>query len=359
EAVRQLAATLNRGLVRPLVAWNFGPNEPLPRFVFDVEPPEDEKVREDTREVRGRVFKQAKELGVPVSVEQVQAELGIRPPRAGETLLVAMADRPVLVATNVAPVRTHALSDAPDLDQLEEVIRRFEESGKGVWADFIADVQTRLGQAKTLEEVDALLLRAVRELEPGLLQQVLLEATLTGELMGRLHAGNNDLPVADLPKVPPAEAIDWWAKKEVVSPSEYAAMEEDHRGRAFTIAQFTSASALLEAKGHLDRVIAEGGTLSDFEDGLEEIYKRTGMEPLDPWRLYTVFHTNTASAYNAGRWTQQQRPETLARRPFLQLLTMEDSHVRVSHSAMHGFVAAADSPIWDVWYPPNGFGCRC
>lgn len=38
---------------------------------------------------------------------------------------------------------------------------------------------------------------------------------------------------------------------------------------------------------------------------------------------------------------------------------MEDKHTRPSHLAMDGKVFPADSPIWDTWYPPNGFKCRC
>ena len=26
---------------------------------------------------------------------------------------------------------------------------------------------------------------------------------------------------------------------------------------------------------------------------------------------------------------------------------------------MNGKVFSADHPIWDTWYPPNGFRCRC
>lgn len=36
-----------------------------------------------------------------------------------------------------------------------------------------------------------------------------------------------------------------------------------------------------------------------------------------------------------------------------------DGHVRESHAVMEGRVYRADDPIWDVWYPPNGFRCRC
>lgn len=46
-------------------------------------------------------------------------------------------------------------------------------------------------------------------------------------------------------------------------------------------------------------------------------------------------------------------------RPYWQYDAVNDSHTRPSHLAMDGKVFPADSPIWDTWYPPNGFRCRC
>ena len=33
--------------------------------------------------------------------------------------------------------------------------------------------------------------------------------------------------------------------------------------------------------------------------------------------------------------------------------------MRETHAAMQDKVYAADDPIWNVWYPPNGYRCRC
>ena len=52
-------------------------------------------------------------------------------------------------------------------------------------------------------------------------------------------------------------------------------------------------------------------------------------------------------------------PDVLERRKYWQYQTAGDSHVRETHMAMDGRVFPADSKVWDTWYPPNGFGCRC
>lgn len=43
----------------------------------------------------------------------------------------------------------------------------------------------------------------------------------------------------------------------------------------------------------------------------------------------------------------------------LRYATERDERVRPQHRAMEGFVAAGTDPIWEVWEPLNGWGCRC
>ena len=33
--------------------------------------------------------------------------------------------------------------------------------------------------------------------------------------------------------------------------------------------------------------------------------------------------------------------------------------MRPEHEMMNGKVFRADDPVWDEWFPPNGYGCRC
>ena len=52
-------------------------------------------------------------------------------------------------------------------------------------------------------------------------------------------------------------------------------------------------------------------------------------------------------------------PEVMKLRPYWQYDAVNDSRTRPSHLAMDGRVFPADSPVWDTWFPPNGFKCRC
>lgn len=59
----------------------------------------------------------------------------------------------------------------------------------------------------------------------------------------------------------------------------------------------------------------------------------------------------------AGEYAQLK--ETAEYFPYWQYWSMEDRRVRESHAAMHGKVFMHNDPIWDIWFPPNGFNCRC
>lgn len=52
-------------------------------------------------------------------------------------------------------------------------------------------------------------------------------------------------------------------------------------------------------------------------------------------------------------------PTTMKLRPYWKYTTAGDGQVRETHAMMEGRIYRADDPIWDIWYPPNGFRCRC
>lgn len=75
--------------------------------------------------------------------------------------------------------------------------------------------------------------------------------------------------------------------------------------------------------------------------------------------IIVIFRTNLQTAYNAGHYKAMTDDTVKKLRPYWQYKTAADGHVRESHAVMEGRVYRAEDPIWDVWYPPNGFRCRC
>ncbi|MDO5631126.1 MAG: DUF935 domain-containing protein [Paracoccus sp. (in: a-proteobacteria)] len=96
---KQLGTTVNRDLIAPFIAFNFGPDVAAPVVSWPVEDPED--VKEFTEAV-ARVVP----LGQPVAVVDVAAKMGIRVPEAGDAILrvpgTLVADAPAHVARQIA-----------------------------------------------------------------------------------------------------------------------------------------------------------------------------------------------------------------------------------------------------------------
>ncbi len=76
-----------------------------------------------------------------------------------------------------------------------------------------------------------------------------------------------------------------------------------------------------------------------------------------PRRLALIYRVNTTNALQAARY--QQFMDNVDNRPYWQYVAILDSRTRPTHSAMHGKVFRYDDPFWTIFYPPNGFNCRC
>ncbi len=78
--VRQLERTINRDLIRPFIAFNYGPQQRYPQVRFQVDEPEDIKTKS---EALAKLLPQ----GLQVSADEVRDKLGFRKPQDGEEIL--------------------------------------------------------------------------------------------------------------------------------------------------------------------------------------------------------------------------------------------------------------------------------
>lgn len=131
------------------------------------------------------------------------------------------------------------------------------------------------------------------------------------------------------------------------------------RDRAFTISGITKAELLSGVKEELIKSMEQGMTLRDFQKALPEIFDRHGYTQLNPWHIKNVYSTNLQNAYQGGRLRQMADPIVAEALPYWRYIAVMDIATRPEHAAMHGKIFRADHPIWQTWYPPNGFNCRC
>ena len=130
------------------------------------------------------------------------------------------------------------------------------------------------------------------------------------------------------------EAVNYFKGRVPVTADVFYSIAEQYRGLAFTVSGYTKAQVLKKFYDELLAALEEGNTLG-------------------------AFRTNIQTAYNVGHYEQMTDPAVVKLRPFWQYDAVNDRHTRPSHLAMDGKVYPADHPVWDVWFPPNGFRCRC
>jgi SPP1 gp7 family putative phage head morphogenesis protein len=149
------------------------------------------------------------------------------------------------------------------------------------------------------------------------------------------------------------EAVEYAQRKRVALPSEYyGEMQGKARNQAFSIAGVASRDQLQGVLDSLNAVLRDGKTFKDWKD--DPSVQALG---LPAHRLDNILRTNMQCAYNAGHWEQQQANKD--RRPYLMYDAINDSRTRPSHLALDNIIKPIDDPFWDVYYPPNGFRCRC
>lgn len=155
------------------------------------------------------------------------------------------------------------------------------------------------------------------------------------------------------------EAVKYFKGRIPVSADVFYSIAEQYRGLAFTVSGYTKAQILKRFYDEILAALEDGNTLSEFRSRMNAFLQDEGYEGLDPLQADLIFRTNIQTAYNAGHYEQMTDPSVMKLRPYWQYDAVLDSHTRPSHLAMDGKVFPADHPVWDVWFPPNGFRCRC
>ena len=115
--------------------------------------------------------------------------------------------------------------------------------------------------------------------------------------------------------------------------------------RVKTLAQVKEAEQML---------IDESGKRKPFEQFLNDV--QTIDKTYNETYLYSEYKFAVASAQMADKWKHFEKDKG---RYDLQYRTAGDDRVRDTHAELHNVTLPFDSPFWDKYYPPNGWGCRC
>jgi SPP1 gp7 family putative phage head morphogenesis protein len=157
------------------------------------------------------------------------------------------------------------------------------------------------------------------------------------------------------------EAVEFYRSKTALPEAQFNALAAEigdyAHSLAFTVKGITQADVLMDLHAEVIKSIESGQTFGEFREAIDEIMTKRGWSGLSPYRLDNIFRTNLQSAYSVGRY--KQMTAIAERRPYWQYDAVNDSRTRPSHLAQDGKVYRHDHPFWSIWYPPNGYRCRC
>ncbi len=171
---------------------------------------------------------------------------------------------------------------------------------------------------------------------------------------------------------PPAAVTGHLARKVDRESWNFREVEPEEHAVAFTVAKSAGFDILADVREELERALAEGATFEDFRkrlkprlvekgwwgravvegpDGAEEVQLGSTR------RLRTIYRANLRSARAAGQWERIQRSK--AALPYLEYRLGPSERHRPHHESKAGWILPADHAFWDLWFPPNGWGCKC
>lgn len=200
------------------------------------------------------------------------------------------------------------------------------------------------------------------------LDSVLADAMLSTDLLGRWHieleaeeqgfersTNVEEFSEISAEAMTPEEALSFFQRKEVMLREDFEALADIYRPRSFTIAYVENLDILGAAKMEIEKFLVSGEGLGEFQATMDSLFSRMGVDQLTPHHIENVFRTNMQTAYNAGRWEALQDPEMAEFFPLYEYHAVDDDRLRPTHEAMNGKRFRRDDPIWDIWWPTNGY----
>jgi SPP1 gp7 family putative phage head morphogenesis protein len=182
----------------------------------------------------------------------------------------------------------------------------------------------------------------------------------TQENFSRLGTEFNSVPQDILTQsfnLPMKAASDFWKDKIRLSPGQFSRLSDEARIRAFAVSGIARGAELETVFTALRNAIDQGDSFDKFKKECGDIFTRRGWVGDRAWRVDNIFRTNIQTAYNAGQYKQQT--DEADGLPYWMYSAINDSRTRPTHLAMNGRVWPANHRVWNTWYPPNGYRCRC
>jgi len=372
-----IATEVNLQIVRPIVDYNYD-TDSYPSWGF--------KSREGfDGEAFSRTLQNLAGVGdMDIPVKWVKERYRIPEPEKGQSVL-RIDNSPAPIPAKLAEPRppTPDARDPRPFTALEKkaglpriaretaaLIEKAKDASTPLYGAIFANILKQVEKKAILESGDYEMIEKVAanvgEIK-ALLTSTLIEARLTG------HADIRALPAVKAPvklaeEFTPDAALRVLAKKAGLTKSQFAALANEMKGQAITVAGLEKATIEKEIKALLFQAIKNGDDIKAFKHNLNEaaikysqpVYAAVGAvgDTILDFHAETIFRTNIMDAYNAGRKDALLDPDVKESFPAWQISEVLDGRTRQNHASATGLTFMADDPVWSRLTPPNGYNCR-
>lgn len=184
--------------------------------------------------------------------------------------------------------------------------------------------------------------------------------TFTKSVLMGLDAGNSksefsELTAEDIENLPFDEAVEYLKKRNVINKTDYYALSNKMKFRAFTVSRIADGATLSKINSEMIKNVRDGNGLKDFLNLTKtELMDKVGLGQNKGWYWETVYRTNIQTAYNAGRAMGFEENPPVA----LQFIGIEDERqTDVCHS-LNNIIRPYGDNFWKSHWPPLHFNCR-
>jgi hypothetical protein len=169
------------------------------------------------------------------------------------------------------------------------------------------------------------------------------------------------MPIPQLTPTPKPfrEALAFHRSRVPMTDAEFARLSSEAKLRAFTVSGLARQSSVAEAYRLAEQALESGMTMKEFRDTLSAFLLANEGASLSAARIDLIFRQAIGTARSIGRYQQMTDPDMLERRPYwMYSLGPDDERTTEGCRELQGFVAPADSEVWNHIYPPNHFNER-
>lgn len=182
----------------------------------------------------------------------------------------------------------------------------------------------------------------------------------------------DNLTVETLFKQPPRKSIEYLEQKQVMPSFSWSEVQGNAHNKAFVIAHMTQLDLLEDVRKSLVDAQKNGWDLKRWSQeiepkmkqrgwwGKQEVFTENGQRSVqlgNAHRLKTIYQTNMAQAYEAGRQEMIWQDDRIF--PYVMYSAIMDGRTRPQHRSLHGVVMKKSDPAWAAISPKNGYKCRC